>query len=81
MLGLGQSIDGGSPTQPGNPFGLIGLFIGNGTDALANCTGAACNGGNGGLFFGSGGAGANGGNGGNAGFFGNGGAVLRPVQA
>jgi len=53
---------------------VIGFFIGNGADAAADCTGSACNGGNGGLFLGNGGSGAYGGSGGNAGFlFGNGG--------
>jgi hypothetical protein len=46
---------------------LIAVFIGNGTNAPANCTGAACNGGNAGLLIGTGGAGANGGSGGNGG--------------
>lgn len=50
-----------------------GWLIGNGLDAPEDCTGSACNGGNGGLLFGNGGHGANGGNGGNAGLFGNGG--------
>ena len=62
-----------------NPLGLTGIFnpigdggwlIGDGFDASAECTEAACNGGNAGLLWGSGGNGANGGNGGNAGFFG-----------
>ena len=51
-------------------------LFGNGANAPANCTGDACNGEDGGLFFGSGGNGANGGSGGNAGalsLFGNGG--------
>ncbi|MDP9115700.1 MAG: hypothetical protein M3O28_00225, partial [Actinomycetota bacterium] len=50
--------------------GLISVFISNGADAAADCTGDACNGGNAGLLFGSGGAGANGGTGGNAGLWG-----------
>ena len=54
-------------------IGPGGLLIGNGTDALPDCKGDACNGGNGGLLFGNGGAGANGGTGGNAGLFGSGG--------
>ena len=59
----------------GDPISsFIGFFVGNGANAAADCTGAACNGGNGGLFWGNGGNGANGGRGGNAGFlFGNGG--------
>ena len=66
---------------------ILNIFIANGTDAdPATCSGATCNGGDAGLFIGSGGNGANGrfdsatntnrdgGNGGNAGlFFGNGG--------
>ncbi len=60
-----------TPTNP--VLSLIGIFIGNGADAPANCTGAACNGGNAGILFGSGGNGANGGTGGNAGLLGNGG--------
>ncbi len=53
---------------------ILGIFIGDGADAPANCTGAACNGGNAGIFFGNGGKGANGGNGGSGGlFFGQGG--------
>lgn len=63
-------------TPTGAFLGLIGpggLLIGNGIDAAAGCTGAACNGGNGGFLFGNGGAGANGGVGGNAGLIGNGG--------
>ena len=44
-------------------------LFGNGADAPADCTGDACNGEDGGLFFGSGGNGANGGRGGNAGAF------------
>ena len=47
----------------------VRYFIGNGADALADCVGDACNGGNGGILFGNGGDGANGGRGGNAGFF------------
>src|SRR5882757_1566376 len=65
-----------SPTAgpAANPISaLIGIFIGNGADAAADCTGAACNGGNAGLLFGTGGAGANGGRGGNGGLIGNGG--------
>lgn len=48
-------------------FGPGGWLIGNGLDAAADCTGAACNGGNGGLVSGNGGnagSGADGGNGG-----------------
>ncbi|BBZ27025.1 hypothetical protein MMAD_13200 [Mycolicibacterium madagascariense] len=52
---------------------LFGL-IGNGRDAAPDCAGTACNGGDGGLLFGSGGRGARGGRGGNAFLFGNGGA-------
>jgi hypothetical protein len=65
----------GAADPPSGPIAsLIGIFIGNGTNAPANCTGAACNGGNAGLLIGTGGAGANGGNGGNGGLlFGNGG--------
>ena len=44
-------------------------LFGNGADAPADCTGDACNGEDGGLFFGRGGNGANGGRGGNAGAF------------
>ena len=50
-----------------DPFALIRLFISDGIDASSDCIGTACNGGNAGLFFGSGGNGANGGNGGNGG--------------
>ncbi len=50
-----------------------GSIIGNGIDADLNCT-TSCDGGNGGLLFGNGGAGKNGGKGGNAGLIGNGGA-------
>jgi hypothetical protein len=40
-----------------DPFtALIGMFTSNGADAAANCVGSACNGGNAGLFFGSGAA-------------------------
>lgn len=49
-------------------FGDGGWLIGNGLNAAADCTGDACNGGDGGLLMGSGGNGANGGRGGNAGF-------------
>ena len=49
-----------------------GSIIGNGIDADPNCT-TDCDGGNGGLLLGNGGAGANGGKGGNAGLIGNGG--------
>lgn len=60
--------------QSGGPVvGPGGWLFGNGLDAAATCTGAACNGGNGGLLWGNGGNGANGGNGGNAGLFGKGG--------
>ena len=53
---------------------FIGFFIGNGTNAAADCVGSACNGGNAGILLGDGGNGANGGKGGNAGLlFGNGG--------
>jgi hypothetical protein len=39
-----------------NPISaLIAVFISNGANAAANCTGAACNGGNAGLLFGVGG--------------------------
>ena len=62
------------PTTGADPVSsLIRLFIGNGVDAATDCVGTACNGGNGGLFLGSGGRGANGGNGGHAGLIGNGG--------
>lgn len=60
-------------TDPDPISALIGIFIGNGADAPADCTGDACNGRNGGLLFGSGGNGANGGGGGNAGLWGHGG--------
>ena len=50
-----------------------GSIIGNGIDADPNCT-TSCDGGNGGLLLGNGGAGKNGGKGGNAGLIGNGGA-------
>jgi hypothetical protein len=43
-------IDGGDPIGS-----LLGRLIGNGQDAAADCTGAACNGGSAGLFFGNGG--------------------------
>ena len=68
-------VSGIASAAAANPIGgLISFFVGNGADAAADCTGSACNGGNGGIFFGNGGNGANGGNGGNAGFFfGNGG--------
>ncbi|MGV0794087.1 hypothetical protein [Mycolicibacterium sp. XJ1819] len=60
--------------QSGAPIiGPGGWLIGNGLSADANCTGSDCDGGNGGLLFGNGGAGANGGKGGNAGLFGTGG--------
>lgn len=72
----------GIGTIAGGP--LFGLF-GNGLDAAADCVAAACNGGNGGLFFGNGGNGANGGNGGNGGLFfgsgGNGANGVAPGQA
>lgn len=61
-----------APTAPVYRGPFLGL-IGNGVDAAADCTGAACNGGNGGLLFGNGGNGANGGAGGNAYLVGNGG--------
>jgi hypothetical protein len=71
---VGQQLTTVAPgigAMAGGP--LFGLF-GNGLDAAADCVAAACNGGNGGLFFGNGGNGANGGSGGNGGlFFGNGG--------
>ena len=64
-------------------IGPGGWLIGDGLDAPADCTGDACNGGNGGLFGGSGGDGANGGDGGNGGWFfgdgGNGGNGLNAV--
>ena len=62
-------------TAAGDVIGkIVGLFVGNGTDAAANCTGAACNGGRAGILIGDGGSGANGGAGGRAGLlFGNGG--------
>lgn len=60
--------------QSGAPIiGPGGWLIGNGLNADPNCTGSDCNGGNGGLLFGNGGAGANGGRGGNAGLIGTGG--------
>lgn len=62
--------------------GVNGWLVGNGVDAASDCVGAACNGGNGGLLFGNGGAGANGGNGGNAGWLGgNGGNGAAGVNA
>ena len=76
---FGNSVSRPAPTAlltaaatVGGPF--LGLF-GDGVDAAADCsTGSdACNGGNGGIFFGNGGNGANGGKGGNGGLFGNGG--------
>ena len=55
-------------------IGEGGWLIGDGRNAAADCTGAACNGENGGLLGGSGGNGANGGKGGDAGaWWGNGG--------
>ncbi len=72
---LGASLGVDSFATPGTTaifFGAIGSggwLIGDGLSAAADCEGAACNGGNGGLFGGSGGDGANGGTGGNAGFF------------
>ncbi len=49
--------------------GPLFRFFGNGLDAAADCVAAACNGGNGGLFFGNGGNGAYGGNGGSGRLF------------
>lgn len=51
-------------------IGTGGWLIGDGADAPLDCTGAACNGRNGGLLWGDGGNGANGGKGGNGGLFG-----------
>ena len=51
-----------------------GSLIGNGLDADPDTCDTNCDGGNGGLLLGNGGAGANGGRGGNAGLIGNGGA-------
>ncbi len=72
---LGASVVLLNPSASFRLIGPGGWLIGNGLDALEldpNCT-ANCVGGNGGFFFGSGGAGAYGGAGGNAGLVGNGG--------
>ncbi|MGE2738063.1 PGRS repeat-containing protein, partial [Mycolicibacterium vaccae] len=69
---LAAAQNTGTPARP--MFGPGGWLGGDGLDAAADCTGTACNGGNGGLLFGNGGKGANGGIGGNAGLIGNGGA-------
>ncbi|KKF00375.1 hypothetical protein WN67_19140, partial [Mycolicibacterium obuense] len=69
------SLLAAAPNRALRPMvGPGGWLIGDGVDAAADCAGAACNGGNGGLLLGNGGQGANGGAGGNAGFIGNGGA-------
>ncbi|MCV7060676.1 hypothetical protein H7I76_09365, partial [Mycolicibacterium vaccae] len=60
-----------TPVRP--MIGTGGWLIGHGLDAAADCAGAACNGGNGGLLFGNGGSGANGGAGGRAFLIGDGG--------
>jgi hypothetical protein len=58
-----------------NPIGPGGWLIGDGLDAQVGCVGNACNGGNAGLLWGTGGDGLNGGHGGAGGmFFGTGGA-------
>ncbi|MEH3139197.1 MAG: hypothetical protein PGN37_03260 [Mycobacterium kyogaense] len=51
------------------PFGDGGWLIGNGLDAQEGCEGRACNGGNAGLLFGTGGDGLNGGDGGKGGLY------------
>ena len=87
-LGAAAASSTSGLTMSGDPLGAFpAVFIGNGTadhpdaglfgkgwSAAADCVGSACNGGNGGLLIGNGGAGANGGSGGNAGLFGKGGA-------
>lgn len=70
---LAAAVQGSAGLRP--LFGPGGLLIGNGLNAAADCTGAACNGGDGGLLWGFGGNGANGGAGGKAGLFGGNGGV------